>query len=98
MVTVIRGRRNNPQLVIKGYKYVKHHCYNGVTYFKCTYYDTDRNKCTARCTIGMDNSMRLTGHHRHAPETEYKDTTIMGQDTLLIQPDVYRYKFLTTTY
>lgn len=87
-VTYIKGPRQFPQLIIKNFKYVKHRSGHGVTYWKCHLYDA--GYCKARCIIGMDQTIILSGLHTHNPIIEH-DRVIISHETFRIRRNRTRY-------
>ncbi|XP_044756246.1 modifier of mdg4-like isoform X11 [Coccinella septempunctata] len=62
-VIYIKGRGNTPNLVVDNYKFIKHRSSNRSTYWKCHLYDS--GTCKARCVIGVDQTIILSGEHSH---------------------------------
>lgn len=63
--TYIRGVRQTPSLIINNFKYIKHRSSQRATYWKCQRYDL--GQCKARCTITVDQTIKLSGEHSHSP-------------------------------
>lgn len=79
IVTYIQGPRQFPQLVVRRYKYIKHRSSHKATYWKCHLYDS--GLCKARCIIGMDQTLMLSGHHSHLPDlNSYEDVTVLSHE------------------
>ncbi|KAK9884686.1 hypothetical protein WA026_007531 [Henosepilachna vigintioctopunctata] len=84
MVTYIKGARLLPQLVVDNYKYLKHRSAQKVTYWKCHLYDS--GACKARCIIGIDQSIILSGDHDHTPTYEHiPDDLILFKEIFLLK-------------
>lgn len=72
MATFVLNKRNNANLIYKGYEYRRHRITkHGQTYWYCRQHD--RFKCKSKAytmQIGTENRVRITGQHSHLPEKQ----------------------------
>ncbi|XP_063907078.1 protein tramtrack, beta isoform-like isoform X17 [Zophobas morio] len=91
LATYIKGPRSFPQLIIDNHRYVKHRSSQRVSYWKCLLYD--KGNCKARCTINVDQSIRLSGHHVCPPVTSTAGFVVLSQEYYNIRAHYFKTEY-----
>lgn len=79
MISFIKGSKGNYQILLNGYKFIKHLERSESTYWKCQYYDT--GCCKARCITTTDAKLIINGIHKNHPPS----STIKKNYNILFQ-------------